>query len=579
MTTISRRRFGAGASVFALSAFAASRAGAAIGMQPDARPIAPDAITTRQRTVRPGPKPSAKIRPQEVPEYAPNGYGLWSYGPGLACERRLDLMPASAAGRSVERAARLLRFFTISDIHICDKESPSSAIFLGVKDGVMPGYSPVMLGTTHVLDAAVRTINAIHQRRPVDFGLSLGDLCNNTQYNELRWYIDVLDGKTIAPSSGAHAGAATIDYQKPYQAAGLDKSIKWYQAIGNHDQFWMGTHPVNDYLRPVYVGEEILKLGDPFTDPDGMNHRDYYMGALDGATPYGDIVGAGPVGDFANPPKVAADASRRSLSRKEWMSEFFNTTSQPVGHGFSQANVEDEFACYSFAPKSGLPLKVIVLDDTQKNEDPNPPFSETSSPGYGHGSLDQARYDWLVKELDDGQANGQLMIVAAHVPIGVEPPKSYVGWNSAAYVSERKLFAKLHEYPNLILWIAGHRHLNCVTAFKSPDAARPELGFWQVETSALRDFPQQFRMFEIGRNSDDTISIFATDVDPAVKSGSMAAKSRCYAVAIEQIYAPDKPGPHQRPLRPTGSYNAELVMPLSAEMGAKLANHVARAAS
>ena len=530
----------------------------------------PDVMTTRQRTVTPGPKPSVKIDRQDVEKYRQNGYGAWSYGPGLDYVKRLDLLPASRTGHSAKRTARLLRFFTISDIHICDKESPSSAIFLGIKDGVMPGYSPVMLGTTHVLNAAVRTINTMHERKPVDFGISLGDACNNTQYNELRWYIDVLDGKAIAPSSGAHAGAATIDYQKPYQSAGLNKSIKWYQAIGNHDQFWMGTNPVNDYLRAAYVGEEILKIGDPFTDADGMNHRDYYMGSLDGATPYGDIVGAGPVGIFASPPKVVADASRRSLRRKEWLNEFFNTTSQPIGHGFSQANVDSEFACYSFAPKANLPLKVIVLDDTQKDEDPNPAFSETSSPGYGHGSLDRARYDWLVKELDNGQAKSQLMIVAAHVPIGVEPAKSYVGWNSAAYISEPKLFAKLHEYPNLILWVAGHRHLNCVTAFKSPDPAHPELGFWQVETSALRDFPQQFRMFEIVGNSDHTISIFTTDVDPLMKSASPAAKSRSYAVAIEQFFIPDKISPRQPPLRPTGSYNAELVVPLSPDMQAKL---------
>jgi metallophosphoesterase (TIGR03768 family) len=383
----------------------------------------------------------------------------------------------------------------------------------------------------------------------------------------------VLDGKVITPSSGGHAGAATVDYQKPFQAAGLDKSINWYQTLGNHDHFWMGTNPVTDYIRQAYVGDEILKLGDIFTDPDGMSHRAYYMGALDGSTPYGDVVSAGPVEDFPAPQKVVADPRRRSLLRKEWMKEFFSTSSHPVGHGFSPANVEEDFACYSFHPKSAFPLKVIVLDDTQTDQDVNPPHTSTSSPGYGHASVDERRYKWLVKELAEGQAAGELMIIAAHIPIGVEPPTSFVGWNSAAFVSEQKFIATLHEYPNLILLAAGHRHYNTVTAFKSPEPARPELGFWQVETASLRDFPQQFRLFDIVHNSDDTLSIFTTNVDPAVGDGTPAAASRIYAIAASQIYGSNKLTQTQPPLRPTGSYNAELVVQLSPEMQAKLRSH------
>jgi carboxyl-terminal processing protease len=132
---------------------------------------------------------------------------------------------------------------------------------------------------------------------------------------------------------------------------------------------------------------------------------------------------------------------------------------------------------------------------------------------------------------------------------------------------EAELIAKLHTYPNLLLWIAGHRHLNTVTAFKSPDANRPELGFWQVETSSLREFPQQFRTFQIVRNSDQTISILTTNVDPAVKDGSFAALSRSYAIAAQQIFN------SKIPLLPTGSYNAELVKPLSPEMQVKMENY------
>jgi hypothetical protein len=78
-------------------------------------------------------------------------------------------------------------------------------------------------------------------------------------------------------------------------------------------------------------------------------------------------------------------------------------------------------------------------------------------------------------------------------------------------VSLPGLLEELQSHPNFILWISGHRHLNTVKAFQSPDPANaPEKGFWQVETSSLRDFPQQFRTFELYLNSDKTLSIVTT---------------------------------------------------------------------
>jgi len=535
-------------------------------------PIAPNIFTTLQKTVVPVPVPSdsEKVLPDEVSKYKKNGYGNWSYGPGIDYAKRLDLMPMNYSGTSANASAnnttRLLKFFTITDIHITDKESPAQAIFMGYKGGSPSAYSPVMLYTTQVLDAAVQTINTINKQDPFDFGISLGDTCNSIQHNELRWYIDVLDGKNINPDSGAKDDPIPgpyNDYQDEYKAAGLDKTINWYQALGNHDHFWTGFLPPNDYIRQNVTGEYIVNLDNLFVNPRGLDSRGFYMGSINGSTPYGDVIGAGPVNDFKTTPKIlAADPNRHLLSRSEWMSEFFNTSSSPEGHGFNQSNVKTGFACYSFEPKSDVPIKVIVLDDTQRDDDLNNP----DTLGYGHASLDQERYDWLVKELDSGQAEGKLMIIAAHIPIGVEPAGSMMGWNPAAPLSEAQLISKLHEYPNLILWIAGHRHINKVTALKSPDAARPELGFWEIETSSLRDFPQQLRTFDIVRNSDNTVSIFATDVDPAVKDGSLAAMSRTYAVATNQIFNITLDP------KPTGSYNAEFVKQLTPEMQEKLSN-------
>ena len=529
-------------------------------------PIASEALTTQQRTIVPDeiPASSARLRPDEIAKFKENGYGNWHYGPGLELVKRLDLMPATYTATSGVNTGRLVNFFAMTDVHISDKESPAQAVLYGLKGGISSGYSPVMLYTTHVLDAAVQTVNALHEKTPFDFGIALGDACNATQYNELRWYIDAFDGKDINPDSGAKDDPIPgphNDYQDPYKAAGLNKDIPWYQVLGNHDHFWLGFEPPDAYVRKTLVGEEIINLGDLFRDPRALDTRGAYMGAIDGSTLYGDVIGVGLTKDFPTPPKVrAADPNRRSLTKQQWMGEFFKTSSKPVGHGFSKANVEKDFACYSFEPKSDVPIKIIVLDDTQRAGDHNNP----NSLGFGHGSLDEERYAWLVKELDKGQADGKLMIIAAHIPIGVEPEHSMAGWSPTAPVSEKALFAKLHEYPNLLALIAGHRHFNTITPFKSPDAARPELGFWQIETSSLRDFPRNFRTFQVVRNSDNTVSILTTDVDPATKEGTPAGISRSYSVAAQQIFK------NQPPLLPTGVYNAELVKQLTPAMQAQL---------
>ena len=163
--------------------------------------------TTLQQTIVPGriPADAQKPLPYELSRYAQNGFGTWSYGAGLAAERRLDLMPAGYDAAAHADSTRLLRFFTISDIHITDVQSPAQAILFGYKGFLSSAYSGVMMYTHHVLDAAVQTVNALHPRSRIDFGISLGDTCNNTQYNELRWYLDVLDGKRIDPDSGAPA--------------------------------------------------------------------------------------------------------------------------------------------------------------------------------------------------------------------------------------------------------------------------------------------------------------------------------------------------------------------------------------
>ncbi len=604
-------------------------------------PIDPHVATTVDRmiafpaTVEPG---LSKTELDSVARYEEFGYGDWHFGAGLPMTVRVDLMPDGYAVPPESSSVRVARFFTFSDVHITDKEAPNQLIYFQQHQPaaaeVTSIYSPVMMYTTHVLDAAIQTVNALHGEDPFTFGLCLGDTCNSTSFNELRWYIDVFDGKAITPSSGAHLGAGTVDFQAPYQSAGLDPGIPWYQVIGNHDHFMIGSFPIDAQpelgLRESYVAGTVWSVGDPLapdlssfpalfdTNAFGVEPR-YHPGVIDGSDPLGGIVKAGPSSDAqfaAGPPTVTADPDRRSLTRSEWVSEFFDTTTEPVGHGFglvdggSDPGSGDGFACYSFLTGTHPQLKVIVLDNTQSEHD-------GSRDIHGHGYLDARRWEWLRSELAEGQAADQLMIVAAHVPIGVAGIGSELEWWAGDAntkpgfenaVSLADLVGTLHDTPNLLAWLAGHRHVNVAKAFPSPDPSRPEAGFWQVETSSLRDFPQQLRTFDIRVNGDYSVSIRTVNVDPAVADGTPAAASRSFAVATQQIVQNDMrpsspnfatagglggpPVPSMDPTRPQSddrsavddsirfvdlvdasdpvayhaSYNGELLVPLSAAM-------------
>jgi metallophosphoesterase (TIGR03768 family) len=537
-------------------------------------------LGTRHKTILPSyvAPDTQHVAPSSVSEYLTSDYGKWTWGPGTNEGQKLTLMPAGYAGAT--NVARLLSFFSLADVHITDKESPAQVPYLGWsanfgETGIgqlnPSAYSPVILDTAYRLDAAIKTINDLHRLTPFDFGIVLGDMCNSGQYNELRWFIDVMDGQHITPSSGTNAGAGTIDYQMPFQATGIDRSIPWYAVIGNHDQAWMGIGYPTEKIQQALVSSNVLNIsinGPLF--PPGSEGTGMYVGVVDGTTPYGSVIKWGETHLFDTPPTVAEDPDRRILSTSlhsptNFVNEFFKSTSFPQGHGFTHGITGSLAACYAFEPLADMPIKVIVLDNTCKEDvaGKGPDF-------YGSGWIDAARYSWLTNELQKGQDEDQLMIIACHIPIF--PQKSATDTNRVStfydHASETNLVATLHNYPNLLLVMAGHRHQNVVTPFPSPDPDHPERGFWQVETVSMRDFPQQLCAWEILRNSDNSISILTTSVDPVVDTNSLAWKSRVYGIAAERIFG-------RLPLDDTSShtYNAELVMKLTPAMQTKIAEY------
>ena len=112
-------------------------------------------------------------------------------------------------------------------------------------------------------------------------------------------------------------------------------------------------------------------------------------------------------------------------------------------------------------------------------------------------------------ELQEGQNADELMIVCSHVPVDPYAPQSTAGTLYDALrspvlrpVSLSTLFETLFSYSNLVSVDRGtsapQRHYSTGPIPNYPGSGR---GFWGVETPSLRDYPQQFRRFQMGGDS------------------------------------------------------------------------------
>jgi len=159
-----------------------------------------------------------------------------------------------------------------------------------------------------------------------------------------------------------------------------------------------------------------------------------------------------------------------------------------------------------------------MLDDTQSEED-------TDLPNYGNGALNKARYDWLISELDKGQSAGQLMIIAAHVPIGVLPfgDGKTGSWGPYSDVDDWTLIPTLQKYPNLILWLAGHQHNNQVTPWPSRDPTHLNW-FLEVQTASLRISPS---ISALSRLSATRTILFPSLSPTLIRQSGTALRLQC----------------------------------------------------
>jgi metallophosphoesterase (TIGR03767 family) len=461
---------------------------------------------------------------------------------------RGDLL--AGATRAAGTRTPLAAFAQLTDMHIIDAQSPARVEFLDrLNDPGSPAasslpfasaYRPWEMLTAHVAEAMVQAINALTggpvTGRPLDFAISTGDNADNTQLNELRWHIDLLDGgKAIRPDSGStakwegvgdHADydtsywhpdgtpplsrpdnyRATYGYptvpglldscRQPFTATGL--TTPWYSVFGNHDGLVQGTVPSLGLIGAVATGR-LKVTGLPLgLDLQAVLAR---LAAGD-ARALELLLTAGPA------KVVTADRNRRMLTLTETVAEHFTTTGTPVGHGYTQANLDNGTAYYAF-DRGGV--HCISLDTVNRN-------------GYDDGSLTTAQLAWLTAELTahssryldatgawvaGGGADVPIMIFSHHTIATME---NVLGVGRVNGTTVRDLLLR---FPNVIAWVNGHTHRNDVQPHARPSGAAAGGGFWEINTASHVDWPQQSRIVELVDNGDGTLSIFGTIIDHA----------------------------------------------------------------
>jgi len=168
------------------------------------------------------------------------------YGqPGEPALQRDDLV----AGDPPEAGRKSLVYLLhLSDAQLVDVQSPAYVPknkYTTIGDA-LPAFQHHGPLSPHLLDSAVQTGLAFASERPFDVVIHSGDALEDSQQNELDWFLAVMNGGLVSADSGAADDpkpGPRNDAFDPFVAAGLPPGTPWLSLIGNHDIQVEGNFP------------------------------------------------------------------------------------------------------------------------------------------------------------------------------------------------------------------------------------------------------------------------------------------------------------------------------------------------
>ncbi|MFE7286078.1 TIGR03767 family metallophosphoesterase [Streptomyces noursei] len=465
-------------------------------------------------------------------------YKRLAAGPGWPLMVRGDLAGAGA-GRD-DRRTGLASFVQFTDLHLADVESPVRFEYLARFND--SAYRPQEALTVRGASSLVERVNAVRRGPYTDlpFGsvMATGDNTDNHEQIELDWYLTVMSGGRITPSSGdprryegvQNSGNAAYwnpesALQDAYKAKGLPQipgfltgatrpftapglSVPWYTTVGNHDDSIEGTLPDLGLLGELYTGDRKLEGCDDAAAArlaDALKNDPAHAATLLGAL----LSGGGAIR------KITPDERRRPFTPAEFAKAHLDpayTGAGPVGHGFTSDAAASGRLYYSFPLAEGV--LGISLDTTNRA-------------GWADGSVGTAQLRWLESVLQEhsgrwydadgrtvrGSGGDALIVLFSHhtsTSMGNLLPDPYHPFE--ARHDGKALVDLLQRYPNVVAWVNGHTHENRITPHGHPV---PERAFWEINTASHVDYPQHARIIELADNGDGTLSLFTTLIESA----------------------------------------------------------------
>jgi 3',5'-cyclic AMP phosphodiesterase CpdA len=418
------------------------------------------------------------------------GYGELVAKPGEKHSVRAigtgDVPPTPTAG-----AKLLTRFVHMPDWQLLDDESPSR--FAGLEGaGEFQTYAarPHDAEICVLVNQAIHTVNQVHAKAPLDFVVLGGDNVDNVQKNEVDWALNILDGTgTVKCDSGSvddPVPGPANDGKDVFTPEGL--KVPWYWVMGNHDV--------------TFNGNLTMLASDGTQDPSAV------AGALGTVAAQGTRLYSGTSWKLTNG-TVVADPLRQPLMRKEMLQRVHDKTGGPgpAGHGIGAAQLASGKAVHAW--DAGARIRMIAFDTA----------AET---GGAEGLARKGDVDGLLKPLlETAKTDGKLVIVVMHHAV------DHIGDGGGSFgnvqpdAMDPAAFKELlASYDNVIATVVGHTHANRIEWI--PGGTTGKRGFWEIMTSAIADWPQQFRVLEVYEEATNLIRLRVTAVDVDFASGSTA---------------------------------------------------------